>query len=95
MSIGAVLIGIGALAVVVAYVAQPFRTATGGAGLDRAIETWVAQVRNGSAIGDRAQVSSGSREASVINFCPECGRRVAADDRFCSGCGKRLRGSSS
>jgi hypothetical protein len=94
MSIGAVLVGTGALVVVVAYVAQPFRRATGGAGLDRAIETWVAQVRNGGAVGERAQMSSGSGEASVIKFCPKCGRRVAADDRFCSGCGKRLRGGS-
>jgi hypothetical protein len=99
MSIGAVLVGIGALAVVVAYVARPFRSATGGAGLDRAIEAWVAQARNEEAVDERAGAHEGHEkgvdgEPPVVNFCPQCGRQVAPDDRFCAGCGTRLPGGS-
>ncbi len=85
MSIGAVLVGIGAFAVVAAYVARPFRRGTRTADLDRAIETWVVQVRERETVG---------ADGETVSFCPRCDRRVAADDRFCSGCGERLRGGS-
>ena len=42
MSTGSALIGIAVTLVVAAYLARPFRTA---GSLNRAIETWVAQVR--------------------------------------------------
>ncbi len=44
MSIGSILVGIAVLAVVVAYLARPFRPAA-GASVDRTIEAWVAQVQ--------------------------------------------------
>lgn len=95
MSIGAVLVGIGALAVVVAYVVRPFRVRAASMELDRAIEAWVAQARDEQALSEEAGAGGGVQgserpEKSVINFCPQCGRRVAADDRFCSACGARL-----
>lgn len=101
MSIGSVLIGIAVLAVVVAYLARPFRPfAT--ASVDRSIEAWVAQAK----AEDLAAEEQGRRELSdkrrkpaergtaiePMNYCPQCGRRVDRDDRFCSGCGKRLTG---
>lgn len=99
MSIGAILIGVSALAVVVAYVARPFRTATSSGDWDRAIEAWVARARDeeatgGLAEGRREYSGDEDREAAAVNFCPQCGRHVASDDRFCSGCGTRLRGGS-
>lgn len=99
ISIGAVLAGVGALIVVVAYVARPFRAAAGPAGLDRAIEAWVARVRDEEDSGERSVTSREDGKAvagrtSNINFCPQCGRDVGPDDRFCSGCGTRLRGGS-
>jgi hypothetical protein len=99
MSIGAVLAGVAALVIVVAYVARPFRTATGPASLDRAIEAWVAQVRDKGDSGERSVASREDGQAvagrtSNIHFCPQCGRHVGPDDRFCSGCGTRLRGGS-
>jgi hypothetical protein len=98
MSVGAILVGVGALAVVVAAVARPFRTARSG-DWDRAIETWVARTRDEQAsVGPaEARVEQGrgvDGEAAAVNFCPRCGRQVAPDDRFCSGCGTRLRGGS-
>jgi len=99
MSIGAILVGIGALLVVVAYVARPFRAATTGGDLDRAIEGWVERVRREEAGGKRAESrreyeGDVAGECAVINFCPQCGRQVAPDDRFCSGCGMRLGGGA-
>ncbi len=97
MSLGALLVGAGAMAVVIAYVVRPFRGEREGSDLDRAIEAWIAQARSELAVGeesgaDRSKVASAGVEASVINFCSECGRKVARGDRFCPGCGSRLRG---
>jgi hypothetical protein len=93
MSLNAILVGIGLLVVVVAYVARPFRTASNGANPQRAIEFWVAQILEGEGlspgVGEPAGPDAGP---DAINYCPECGRRVAGGDRFCSGCGTRLRG---
>ena len=75
MSVGSVLVGVGIALVVAAYLARPFRVGRGGVDLDRAIETWVGQVR---AMGGRAR------------YCTRCGRRAGRDDRFCAGCGARL-----
>lgn len=99
MTVGSMMIGIAVLAVVVAYVARPFRRTT-NARLDRTIEAWVAQARAGG--GGLAEQGRGEDDkagpasmktgttAEAINYCPQCGRRVESDDRFCSGCGKRL-----
>ena len=82
MSIGTVLVGIAVALVVGAYLARPFRR--GGADLDRAIETWVAQVRA------EGQPKKGEFGAKPLSYCPQCGRRLRLDDRFCSGCGTQL-----
>jgi tRNA(Ile2) C34 agmatinyltransferase TiaS len=93
MSLGAVLVGIGLLAVVVAYVARPFRVTAKRVDPQRAIELWVAQIREGQELGREAVQAEGPDvPADGINYCPECGRRVTSRDRFCSGCGTRLRG---
>jgi uncharacterized paraquat-inducible protein A len=81
MSIGSILVGIAFALVLGAYLARPFRTARAGAGLDRAIEAWVAQAR---AEGQRSGVEE------PVSFCSQCGRRVGPDDRFCARCGTPL-----
>lgn len=98
MSIGSILVGTAALLAVAAYVAKPFRTG-GTSATDRAIEAWVAQIRDdGDEAGatpasDRSPASEDASER-VVNFCPQCGQRAEAGDRFCSGCGTSLRRSS-
>lgn len=82
MSIGTVLVGIAVVLLVGAYLARPFRK--GEADLDRAIESWVAQVRA------EGRPKEGEPEAGSVSYCPQCGRRVRPDDRFCSGCGTPL-----
>lgn len=82
MSIGSILVGVAFVLGVGAYLARPFRR--GRVDLDRAIETWVSQVR----VGERG----GGAAEEAVNYCPQCGRRVGSDDRFCVGCGKPLPG---
>ena len=82
MSIGTVLVGIAVVLLVGTYLARPFRK--GEAVLDRAIETWVAQVR---AEGQPREDEPGTRCSS---HCSQCGRPVHPGDRFCSGCGTPL-----
>lgn len=94
MSVGSILFGIAVLAVVGAYVARPFRWAT-GVDVDHAVESWVAQLRRDEKTqGAMAEKSSepveGETDGQTVNYCPQCGRRVSSDDRFCSGCGTRL-----
>lgn len=102
MSAGTLLAGVGILIVVVAYVARPFRRTNEDATLDRVIEAWVSQIEAECALTDRSdrvpgdgraaddQEEDQSVAAGPINFCCQCGRRVAPGDRFCSGCGNRL-----
>jgi hypothetical protein len=97
MSIGSILVGVAVLAVVAAYLAQPFRS--GATVSDRAIEAWVAEVqRSEGAPGDHVKGSGRSDDlpsgGAGINYCSQCGRRVRDDDRFCSGCGTKLRKAS-
>lgn len=95
MSAGAVLVGIAVLAVVVAYVARPFRSLSRGDDMDETIEAWIAQVEletGEERITQGNRVESKQEKNSVINHCSQCGRRVSVDDRFCSGCGTGLRG---
>ena len=94
MTVGSILFGVAALAIVVAYVARPFRPS--GPGLDRTIETWVSQMgalEEGQK--ETAQATVGTRDAEPpmdsVNYCPQCGQRVEQDARFCSHCGTRLR----
>ena len=102
MSIGSILVGIALILGVGAYLARPFRR--GRVDLDRAIETWVSQVRVDEGGGDAA-ASAGTDAAAfaeedaaaeapqeAVNYCPQCGRRVGPDDRFCAGCGRPLPG---
>lgn len=89
MSIGSILVGIALTLVTGAYLARPFRTAT--VDLDRAIETWVAEVRaeRQRSGGTKEQKSEEAEEK--VNYCSQCGRRVGPGDRFCAGCGTPLR----
>jgi hypothetical protein len=52
--------------------------------LDEQIETAILQAR-APAGPDAARAANGA-----IRFCPQCGRRVEADDRFCPSCGRNL-----
>jgi hypothetical protein len=81
MSLGSILVGVAFALVAGAYLARPFRR--GRVDPDRAIETWVSQIRKGE--GD-----AGPSEA--VGYCSQCGHRVGVDDRFCAGCGKPLPG---
>jgi membrane protease subunit (stomatin/prohibitin family) len=100
MTLGAVLIGIAVALVVVAYLARPFREERQSAGAQ--IEAWVAEARRASeeAPSSPAEPSAPTVEAAQpspstasdeVNFCPQCGRKVAPDHRFCPGCGYSLR----
>ncbi|HIE37727.1 MAG TPA: zinc ribbon domain-containing protein [Anaerolineae bacterium] len=87
MSVGAILVGAALTLLVGAYLARPFRRMR--VEPDRAIEYWVAQVRERGGREARAQGRRGVE--GPVNFCPQCGRRVGPEDRFCAGCGTRLR----
>jgi NADH pyrophosphatase NudC (nudix superfamily) len=100
MTLGSLLIGIAVTLVVVAYLARPFRAERRS--VDAQIEAWVAEARRASTASPPASSSeaSSSEAASAlpaaasddeINFCPQCGRKVAPDHRFCPGCGYQLR----
>lgn len=94
MSLGSLMVGVAVLAVVVAYVARPFRT-SGGRGMDQRIEAWVARVQAGLRTpSDEAPVmvspAAPSAPSRIVNFCPQCGQRAKEGDRFCSACGVRL-----
>lgn len=89
MEIGAILVGIALTAVVVAYLARPFRVVNMRS--DQAIEAWVSRVRakQGGRVVEEQRIKQGGRDEE-INFCPQCGRRAGPDDRFCAGCGNQL-----
>jgi hypothetical protein len=90
MGVGSIFFGIALLLVVVAYLVRPFRVARAGAGLDRAIEAWVAQVRAKGQGSRGAEDQAGQGAGKQVNFCPQCGQRVSPDDRFCAQCGAPL-----
>ncbi len=90
MSIGSILVGIALALVTGTYVARPFRTAT--VDLDRAIETWVTEVRAEGRRSGGAEERESEETEGAINYCPKCGRRVGYDDHFCAGCGVPLQG---
>ena len=91
------MVGIGLAVIVGAYVAQPLLRTRRAAVSAQTIEDWVALVRaERDAAGETAAapppVAAEPEAEAEVNFCPHCGRRVAADYRFCPGCGADLRG---
>jgi hypothetical protein len=97
MSIGSAFVGLAVAAVVVAYLALPFRRRRADVEVDRAIEAWVAQVRADRDLTPDVVPSPASAalpDQEQLGFCPQCGRSVAPDDLFCSRCGRRLRGGA-
>lgn len=98
MSIGSILVGVAVALLVAAYLARPFRPTRPGSDFDRTIEAWVARARSEVPAEpelepERPPVApQGEPAAEPVNFCPQCGRRVAPDDRFCAGCGRQLPG---
>ncbi len=93
LSVDAVLIGLAAMILLVAYVVYPFRRKTRDAGVW--IEAWVAEVRRTQG-GDpsKGPAAEAASRASPIagrsHFCHHCGQPVAPDHRFCPNCGTRL-----
>lgn|GEM_PF-6706666 len=85
MTIGAILVGIGAGLVTLAVVLRPFLRSGAAAaarlGPDELIECWVAQVR--------AETPAGAAEARPI-VCARCGHALTSGDNFCSRCGAPL-----
>jgi rubrerythrin len=95
MSIGALLIGLAGAILAVSYITQPFSHKQ-AADVDQVIDRWVADARRKPTVAQptveqerAAQEKQGVKE-EAINFCPQCGRRVASDHRFCPGCGTKL-----
>ena len=97
MSPGALLVGLAATIVLVAYVARPFRKT---ADLDREIEAWVAALES---VGTKpesqpfiasdaapAELGPGQDTDSDVAFCHQCGRPVRSYHRFCPRCGAVL-----
>lgn len=54
--------------------------------IDADIEAAVRQAR------ERRPAPANGAATSAASFCPQCGRRVEADDRFCPKCGHNLAG---
>jgi len=86
MEIGSLLVGMAVTLVVGACLARPFRRARTGAGLDRMIDAWVAQVRaewkRAPAVGPRAK--------GRAVHCRVCGRLTRPHERVCTACGASL-----
>jgi hypothetical protein len=60
-----------------------------GEDVDAVIEGEVRQLRRKTET--ESESANGKESEGQINFCPECGKRVAPKDNFCKGCGKKLR----
>lgn len=102
MSIGALLIGLAAFILTVAYVAAPFRQVSRQAELDAQIEAWVADARKSGVaseptVATAAKITApiGDRPPPVLvdkpaNYCHQCGEPVQPDHWFCRNCGARL-----
>lgn len=61
--------------------------------LDEQMETAIRQARQKQAATPAmpaAAAGNGATGSSVLQFCPQCGRRVDSDDRFCPQCGHDL-----
>ncbi|MFW6082998.1 MAG: zinc ribbon domain-containing protein, partial [Chloroflexota bacterium] len=95
MNLGSILIAIAVLAVVVTYLARPFRLDERFIS-DRTIDAWVAWVRAEAEDEKTDAGGSGGRtddrmEAGDLTLCPACGQPVRTSDRFCSACGDVLK----
>ncbi len=55
--------------------------------LDAEIEAAIQQAR---ATAGPSTATAPKAVNGATRFCPQCGRRVEADDRFCPGCGRNL-----
>ena len=94
MSIGAVLVGIAALAVVAAYLARPFRPAA-TMGANRMIEAWVSQVQTEDFGGERdlAEQTQPAETLSRTLVRASDPARALEDDQavdYCPQCGRRV-----
>ncbi len=59
-----------------------------GDGLEGAIEREVQQFRGKKRPKEEKKERKGAGEQ--INFCPQCGSKIAPSDSFCRGCGREL-----
>ncbi len=60
----------------------------GGDDVDKAIEREIQELRK-----KKPSKRKGGKEKGAglkINFCPQCGRKVAPNDNFCQACGVKL-----
>ncbi len=57
-------------------------------GLDRAIEREVQQLRGKKR--PKKKKKGGKGAGKQINFCPQCGSKIAPNDNFCPGCRREL-----
>ncbi|MBN1246043.1 MAG: zinc ribbon domain-containing protein [Anaerolineae bacterium] len=98
MSIGALLIGLAALILVVAYIVSPFQRKAEAVDLDAQIEAWVTAARRaeepkvtvGGGAPAMAETQRGVSHEKVAHYCHHCGEPVRPDHRFCPNCGTRL-----
>ncbi|HDQ70970.1 MAG TPA: zinc-ribbon domain-containing protein [Chloroflexi bacterium] len=93
MGIASLMVGAAVAVVVIAYLVHPFRVVIKRKTPDPyhhniPIESWVRQLKNPQA----PFKDKGWGGAETVNFCPRCGREVAAEHRFCPGCGVQLPG---
>lgn len=79
------------------YVEAPAPASTVAADVDDQIEAAVRKLRTPQEID--AAIEAAVKQArtqepvpanGTARFCPQCGRRVDADERFCAGCGHKL-----
>lgn len=67
---------------------QQLREKQGEDDIGLAVEGEVLKARGKKrSIGERKQ---GEETVWKVNFCPQCGRKVAPKNKFCQGCGVRL-----
>jgi ribosomal protein L32 len=72
----------------VAILRESERTKAAETDVESAIEKEVQRLRGKETGKRKTKKSQGS--AHQINFCPQCGKKVAPRDRFCQGCGMNL-----
>lgn len=65
-----------------------------GSKIHRNVPGWINRFNNRisqhfSEVG--AKPAAATQPAPVANFCPGCGKKVAADANFCGSCGRKLR----
>jgi hypothetical protein len=73
MHIGSMLVVLAISIFLVAFISQPFSSASGD--FSAVIEQRVAEIRKRS-------------EGKESRFCTQCGHQLKPDDRFCAQCGK-------